>query len=151
MHLCLQYVFILIPNLLSHQFIGLGAKLTSLSNDFVLNSVKGLSPFDQTNKSMENGIDSPNCISQDMYSSNAAMTNGLKEAAALQASLIGQPQVRYLSAESGNNGEGLAHKKMKTVWRRKGRWLCFLCAAVVGFVRSWKVNRMVWGLSYSFF
>ncbi|KAG8185612.1 hypothetical protein JTE90_023311 [Oedothorax gibbosus] len=98
------------------EFIGLGAKMSSLSNDFVLNSVKGLSQYqatDQPKTPIENGDDANNCLNQaEMYSSNAAMTNGLKEAAALQASLIGQPQVRFMSVESGNEHVG---KKMKTV------------------------------------
>ncbi|GBL93277.1 Transcription factor RFX3 [Araneus ventricosus] len=103
------------------EFIGLGGKVNSLNNDFVLSSVKTMSLCDSNNKTIiENGtLNESNCsISQDIYSSNAAMTNGLKEAAALQASLIGQPQVRFMTSISeAGNGENITHinKKLKTV------------------------------------
>ncbi|GIY84784.1 hypothetical protein CDAR_281951 [Caerostris darwini] len=103
------------------EFIGLGAKMNSLNNDFAMNSVKSMSYNENTNKNiLENGsLSESNCnISQDIYSSNAAMTNGLKEAAALQASLIGQPQVRFMNSVSETgNGENINHlnKKLKTV------------------------------------
>ncbi|XP_042899595.1 DNA-binding protein RFX2 isoform X2 [Parasteatoda tepidariorum] len=101
------------------EFIGKGAKTNSLSTDFVLNS-KNLSGC-STSKLMENGtLTESNCsISQDIYS-NTTMTNGLKENnTTLQASLIGQPQVRFLSsvADTTGNGESVQqhNKKLKTV------------------------------------
>ncbi|GFR24970.1 DNA-binding protein RFX2 [Trichonephila clavata] len=102
------------------EFIGLGAKMNSHNNEFVLNSVKGMPVCDNSKNIIENGsLNESNCsISQDIYSSNAAMTNGLKEAAAMQASLIGQPQVRFMNSVSETgNGENINHmnKKLKTV------------------------------------
>ncbi|KFM57108.1 MHC class II regulatory factor RFX1, partial [Stegodyphus mimosarum] len=101
------------------EFIGLGAKMNSINSDVVLNS-KNMSICGTSKNIIENGsLNESNCsVSQDMYSSNAAMTNGLKEAAALQASLIGQPQVRFMSSVSETgNGENISQhsKKLKAV------------------------------------
>ncbi|XP_054713533.1 DNA-binding protein RFX2-like [Uloborus diversus] len=100
------------------EFIGLGTKMSTLSNDLVINS-KNVGLCGNTNKSgLENGsLSESNCssISQDMYSSNAAMTNGLKEAATLQASLIGQPQVRFMSEASNSEPIPQHGKKLKVV------------------------------------
>lgn len=93
--------------------------MNSVNSDLILNS-KSISVCSTSKSIIENGsINESNCnISQDMYSSNAAMTNGLKEAAALQASLIGQPQVRFMSSVSETgNGENISQhsKKLKAV------------------------------------
>lgn len=91
----------------------------SVNNDLVLNS-KSISVCGPSKNVIENGsMNESNCnMSQDMYSSNATMTNGLKEAAAMQASLIGQPQVRFMSSlsDAGNGENGSQHnKKLKAV------------------------------------
>lgn len=83
----------------------------------VNNDLKSISVCSTSKTVIENGsLAESNCnVSQDLYS-NAAMTNGLKEAAALQTSLIGQPQVRFISSASdAGNGESISQhsKKLK--------------------------------------